>query len=190
MDENSQPDLEQTQEEETVSYLPFHAINEFMRSDFRMEVIRTTLQALPSLPEEYRVSIDQMTRRYVSVPGFRNSAKAPAPVKARAMAKPFEEHPELVGSILAAWSAAHPELRSRVYEFLTGRGMEILPPEADRSQLPGFLPTWPKAQPLETLTEAFEAENPGEAGSDDVTLMIVWLTGRLPFAEEEDEAEA
>ena len=38
----------------TAQFLPFHAVNEFMRDDYRLEVIRSTLNALPGLPENYR----------------------------------------------------------------------------------------------------------------------------------------
>lgn len=188
MDDNSYDEIEQSEghSEEEVAFLPFHAINEFMRSDYRLEVIRTTLQALGSLPEEHRAPINQMTRRYVSVPGFRNSAKAPVPVRARGMVEPFENNPELVAHILSAWSASRPELRQAVYEFLAHKGFELLPPEADRKQLPGFLTTWPEEHNLEALTEAFEESHPEfQASSDDITLMMVWLAGRLPYPQAE-----
>ena len=30
--------------DETLEYLPFHAINEFMRDDYRLEVVRSTIR--------------------------------------------------------------------------------------------------------------------------------------------------
>ncbi len=40
-------------DDKTTQFLPFHAINEFMRDDYRAIVIRSTLNALSTLPAEY-----------------------------------------------------------------------------------------------------------------------------------------
>lgn len=179
-------------DDQTVGFLPFHAINEFMRPDYRQEVVRSALQALPNLPENFRVTIDGMTKKVVHVPGFRNSVKAPTSVKVRPMAEAFEKSPELVAAILSAWSEARTGLRQQVYDLLVARGWEVLPPETDRTVLPGFLTRWPRQEEFEILNEAFAEKYPSaQASSDDVSLMIVWLSGRLPYelVDNEDEAE-
>lgn len=179
--------------DEHIHYLPFHALNEFMNSEYRLNVVRLALSALPRLGNEYRAPVDRLTRQYVQVPGFRNSAKAPVPVKARSIAGSFEKSPELVANIVAAWAASLPDLRQKVYDLLVERGWEVLPPEADRRRLPGFLPTWPRGEDFEVLNNAFKEKYPdSDASSDDVSLMVVWLSGRLPYAvegEDEDEGE-
>lgn len=171
-------------------FLPFHAINEFMRPDFRLQVVRAALNALPALPEDIRLPVDRMTRQVVRVPGFRNSMKAPASLKARPMAEAFEKSPELVAAVLAAWAEAHPDLRQKVYDLLVSRGWEMLPPEADRRELPGFLTVWPKGEEFEVLNKAFEEKYP-DAGetTDNVSLMIVWISTRLPYEVEGDDEE-
>jgi hypothetical protein len=126
------------------------------------------------------------------VPGFRNSAKAPARVKAIAIVKAFEKSPDLVAAILSAWSEAQGEFRQQVYDFLTAREWKMLPPEADRTKLPGFLTVWLTGEDFETLYDAFIETHPDhQPGIDDLSLMIVWLSGRLPFrkASEEDAEE-
>ena len=174
-------------EEKKVAFLPFHAVNEFMVDDYRLRVVRSALQSLPNLPETLRDPIDQLTRQIVRVPGFRNSLKAPAQLKARPMAEAFEKNPELVAAILAAWAETQIELRIKVFDLLKARGWEVLPPDADRTVLPGFLTRWPKGETFEVLNEAFEAMYPGtEASSDDVSLMVVWLSGRLPYQFEDE----
>ena len=173
-------------------FLPFHAINEFMRTDFRAEVVRSALQALPSLPEDQRAQIDKLTRRVVKVPGFRNSTKAPASLRVKPTAEAFEKSAGLVAAILSAWSVAHPDLRAEVFDLLTERGWEILPAETDRTKLPGFLSRWPKGEDFETLTAAYAERYPESvASSDEVSLMVVWLSGRLPYelAGDDDEEE-
>ncbi len=145
---------------QTVELLPFHAINEFMRNDFRLGVVRSTLSALPTLPGNYRATLDRLTKKYVKVPGFRNSEKAPSMVKAVPMAEAFEKNPDLAGAVLGAWVESHTELRQMAYDFLTGRGWEVLPLQADRVKLGGFFVTWPKEESFEVLAPAFTEKFP------------------------------
>jgi hypothetical protein len=180
-------------EEEEVAFLPFHALNEFMRDDYRLDVIRFTLSALPELPEQFRTPVERLTHQVVKVPGFRNSEKAPLGKRLRPTASAFEKSPALVVAILAAWAEGHPELRQQVFDLLIARGWDVLPPEADRTQLPGWLTRWPEGESFESIGEAFAERYPGvEANLDDISLMVVWLLVRLPYdivSEDEDEAE-
>jgi hypothetical protein len=135
---------------QSVELLPFHAINQFMRNDFRLSVVRSTLSALPNLPGNNRATIDRLTKKYVKVPGFRHSDKAPTAVKAIPLAEAFEKRPELAAAVMAAWVENHIDLRQKVYDFLTSRAWEVLPLEADRVKLGGFFITWPKDEDFET----------------------------------------
>lgn len=172
-------------------FLPFHAINEFMRPDYRLTVVRAALQAAPSMPEELRQPLDRLVKKAVKVPGFRDGSKAPTPLKVRPAAEAFEKSPDLVGAILAIWAQSLPELRQQVHDLLVEKGWEILPAEANRAKLPGFMTVWPKGQNFEALNQAFHQKYPAvEASSDDISLMVVWISGRLPYATEgEDEDE-
>lgn len=171
---------------ESIEYLPFHALNNFMQNDYRAAVIRETLQNLQKLPSEQQARLNKLTRQYVKVPGFRNSAKAPVAIRARAIAEEFEEAPELVAVTIGAWADANHALRDQMYALLRGRGWDVLPPEADRTQLPGFLPSWPEGENYDTISEAFRASYPeSEAEDDDMRLMSVWISGRLPYLQEE-----
>lgn len=169
-------------------FLPFHAINEFMRHDFRVKVVRNTLNALPSLPDELRTPINRLTRVIVKVPGFRNSTKAPASVRVKPTSEAFEKNPELVAAILAAWAETNPQLRQQVYDLLVARDWHVLPPQADRTRLPGFITKWPKDENFEAVNAAFTEMYPQvQADSDDVSLMVVWLSTRLPYESEGDD---
>lgn len=177
-------------DDQTVEYLPFHAVNEFMRSDYRLLVVRDTLGALSALPDGFRIPIDQLTRSIVQVPGFRNSAKAPLGKRVKPTAEAFEKSPQMAAAILSAWAEAHPGLRQQVYDLLVERQWEVLPPESDRTQLPGFMITWPKGEDFEQLTKAFTEKYPtGNVTNDDVSLMVVWVSVRLPYQFEDDEEE-
>jgi hypothetical protein len=146
-----------------------------------MILLRNTLIALPDLTPKTQASINKLTKKHVKVPGFRNSSKAPATVKAVSMVKPFEKHPKLVGAILSAWAEANPELREQIFEILSGFGWKLLPQEADRTRLPGFLTQWPEEDDYENIYDRFtESYQDSEYGIDDVSLMAVWLALRLP----------
>jgi hypothetical protein len=177
-------------DEKKVSFLPFHAINEFMTPEYRLVVVRSALEALPGLPESFRAPIDRLTRKHVQVTGFRNSLKAPLALKVRPLASAYEKNPELVAAVLSAWAEAHAGLRQRVYDLLKSRNWELLPPDTDRTKLPGFLTKWPKGEDFTTLNQAFVEKYPDDpAPSDDVSLMVVWLSGRLPYEMSEGNEE-
>jgi hypothetical protein len=195
----------------TAEYLPFHAINEFMRPDFRLSLIRETLNALPNLPDEHNDRINRLTKQLVKVPGFRNSEKAPTLMKVVPMSKSFEKSAELVAAILAAWAEVNSDLRLQVFNLLKDRGWAILsteqplcietlspeimqkwpvlPPEIDRTKLPGFYIRWPKGEDYEKLYDHYTKTYPTEEISiDKVSLMVVWLSLRLPYQMEEIES--
>lgn len=189
--------------ENQVDFLPFHAINEFMRSDFRLSVVKSALSALPSLPESHLNTINHLTKKLVKIPGFRHSDKAPTFVRAIPTAKAFEKNAELVAAVLAAWAESHASLRTQVFDVLVSRGWKtfpaemhtladvptlksaqdwgILPISADRAKIPGFLVYWPKVETFEVLYQSFTAKYPEtQASLDETSLMAVWLAMRLP----------
>lgn len=171
-----------------VAFVPFHALSRFMRDDYRLTVIRAALAALPGLSADVRRAVDRQIQRHVRVPGFRNSVKAPAALKVRPAAEAFEKQAELAAAILAAWAEAHSALRQQVFDLLAARGWELLPLEADRTKLPGFLTRWPPKEDFERLNQAFSGQYPDSpATSDDVSLMAVWVSGRLPLEAHDDE---
>jgi hypothetical protein len=169
------------EEKKQMQFIPFHAINEFMRSDFRISILRSTMQALPDLSSKTQSSLNKLTKKYVKVPGFRNSAKAPASVKAVGMVKPFEKEAKLVAEVLSAWVESNPELRTQVFEILTNFEWKLLPAEANRNRLPGFLMDWPEEEDYELIYKVYTEKYPkAEHGIDEVSLMAIWLSMRLP----------
>lgn len=173
--------------DQQAQFLPFHAINDFMRSDYRLEVIRTALNALGNLPDEFSAPIERLTRRLVQVPGFRNTAKAPIHLRVKPTAAAFEKSHQLVAAILHAWTATNPELSQQVYDLLISRNWEVLQPNIDRTKLPGFISRWPPKENFEILTNAFREMYPqAQTKDDDVNLMIVWISTRLPCLDEDE----
>lgn len=194
---------------EKTEFLPFHAINEYMRPDFRLKVIRDTLNAQSSMEEQLANEINQQIKKNVSIPGFRNSEKAPTMVKVVPTSKAFEKNPELVAIILSGWAELNTRLRGEVYSLLKEKGWKIFsedeaslssaqvtemvkgwpvfPIRMDRTKLPGFYSHWPKGQDFEALYKKYAELHPdSDASIDRVSLMAVWLTMRLPFQVDED----
>jgi len=174
------------------TFLPFHAINQFMVPEYRLSVLQRVFGGFEKLPNSRKAALTGLVKRQVSVPGFRNSGVAPAPLKAKSSVSAFERSAEFASQVIMAWSELNPELRQQVYDLLVARNWELLPAEADRTKLPGFLTTWPKGEDFDVLDKAFLEAHPDKTASDnDVRLMVVWLSGRLPYdmAEEESPAE-
>lgn len=162
---------------EKTEFLPFHAINEFMRPDFRLNVIRETLTTQTTLNESCVSNLNQQIKKNVTVPGFRNSDKAPALIKVLPTSKAFEKSPELVAAILSCWVEIHSELREQVFTLLKNRNWSIFPENEgieaislnlnvikewpifpvtmNRSKLPGFFTHWPKGEDFEELYKNF-----------------------------------
>lgn len=178
--------------DEQVEFLPFHAINEFMVAEYQYEVLRKVWSSLGELPADLRSDLVNTFKREAKIPGFRNANLAPAPLKARSSVTIFERDPEFTAAVLDAWARLHPDLMKQVADFLTSREWEVLPADANRRALPGFQTHWPAEENFETLDEAFRKANPKtEVSEDDLNLMIVWVSGRLPYKlPEGEETEA
>jgi hypothetical protein len=178
-------------DDKRIAYFPFSAINEYMLPEFRLDVIGKVLRGLDNLSGARRSTLNNMIKRYISVPGFRNSSAAPVGVKIRSAVSPFERHADFVATLLQGWCELHPDLGTRVHTMLQNRTFEgVLPLEADRSKLPGFQTNWPKVETYESLDQAFYDSNPGfEVESNDIRLMVVWLVNRLPFDLFDDDSE-
>lgn len=168
---------------EQEEYLPFHAINEFMRDDYRITVITEVLSKVDEFPPEKRSYIGKLISKFVLVQGFRNSNMAPVPKKAKASVTLFEHSPEYVGLIIEGWRSMHDELAKVVFEILSEHNWPNLPAlDVDRSELPGFQVHWPREDSFETLIAAVKEKAPALQESDDnISLMSVWMGNRLPY---------
>jgi hypothetical protein len=189
---------------EKTEFLPFHAINEYMRPDFRLNVIRETLSAQATLEQHLSNDLNQQLKKNVTVPGFRSSDKAPALVKVLPTSKAFEKNPDLVAVLISCWAEIQSKLREQAYSVLKERRWPLFPenedpaPTAsitetikewpvfpitmDRAKLPGFYIHWPKGEDFEALYKTFsELYSDSDASIDKVSLMMVWLSMRLPL---------
>jgi len=174
--------------DQQVQFFPFHGINEFMLNDYRQSVIHKVFSSLDKLPPDQRSRLVGSIKRLVQVPGFRNSALAPLPLKLKGGITAFEKYPQFTAQVLEAWATLEGDLRQQVFELLKSRGWELLPIETDRSKLPGFLIHWPKDETYEIINQAYNEMFPSStAHENDVRLMTVWLADRLPIELDDQE---
>lgn len=173
-----------------VQFVPFHAINQFMIPEYRLEIIQKVLTHLGDLPADRKNRILNLIKQHVKLPGFRNSMLAPMPIKIKGSVPIFEKRSDFAAQFLMAWSELNLELRQQAYDMLVERKWELLPVDTDCTKLPGFLTHWPKEETYDVLDAAFLAKYPDVKARDyDVRLMVVWLSGRLPFDMVETEEE-
>lgn len=167
---------------EKITFLPFHAINEFMLPDYQKHILRTVFANINQFGEDTQKEINVLSRKLLKIQGFKNSVQAPLNLKVNAAIPAFEKSPQFVAVCIYAWQNLNQELANKVWDLLTQRSWILLPVEADRRKLPGFMIEWPEQDPFEVLTSAFHEMFPdGEESEYDITLMMVWLSTRLPY---------
>lgn len=172
-----------------VAFFPFNGLNQFMLPEFRHEVLYAVMSRLDQLPPVIKSRIVVLTRRYLQLPGFRNPALAPVGIKTKGAVAPFEKSAEFAAAVLAAWAELNSDLMSQVYHLLQDRGWELLPLDADRTKVPGFLTRWPASETYDILNQTFSEKFPDTKASENaVRLMAVWVSGRLPFEKVDPES--
>ena len=176
MTENTQ------QTDQYEEYLPFNAINEFMRDDYRLIILHETITHLNDANPEQQKEISKLISQYIKIPGFRKSNLAPAPMKAKNAVVLFQQSAAFSSKIVETWSSLHPKLKETVWTVLTEKGWEPAPIDIDRTVLPGFQTHWPKADTFEAINTAVRALAPDLSETDDdISLMAVWIGNRLPY---------
>lgn len=163
-------------------FLPWSAINAFMLEDFQLEVLKDVLTGYEHIDSDMRKSLNAQIKRGVSVPGFRNAISAPISIRIKNSITLFEKNADFAGNVLSAWATIYTDLAQKIHPFLESRGWKILPIEATREKLPGFMTQWPDEDDFDVLTTEFHETYPQENYTDNqISLMCVWLSGRLPY---------
>jgi hypothetical protein len=180
-------------DEKKIQVLPFHAVNEFMREDYRLDVLHEVFTGLEQCTPLQKQLITRMFAKNVNIPGFRNSGQAPLAIKIKNSPTLFERSHEFSATIMECWSNLHPELKLAMQTLLTERGWTLQPLDDDRCLLPGFQIDWPKADNFESLINGIHETHPDMNESDDnISLMAVWVGNKLPynlFSEDENKEE-
>jgi hypothetical protein len=174
-----------------IEFLPFAAINNFMLPEYRSQVLGKVFSGLSRQTNRNAGMLKSLIKKYIRVPGFRDSSHAPALLIARNADQAFEESSDFAARTIACWADLNQGLAGEVFALLNERKWEeILPLDADRAAMPGFLTRWPENESFDTILASYKEKFPDAKSEDnDISLMTVWLSGRLPFYSEAEEEE-
>ena len=165
-------------ENETLS---FKTINVFIERDFLESKLEEILQAKDELPKEEQIDFNNHFRKFVSVLGFRNPLRAPRQLQVNAYASAFEEKEEVVPFTLSTWTNLNQDFAKQVKGWLDSEDWENLSLERSFEDSDGFRDNWPEGVTFEKLSKKFQKDHPDvEFETDDLTLMILWISGQLP----------
>lgn len=168
-------------EEQKITFIPFNAINEFMLDDYRRQVISEVLESRRQ-DGDAKSTLDKVIKQAVFVPGFRNPVSAPVTLLTNPLITAFEKKPKVTATVLQIWAKAHTDLAVQVGDLLKSDHWEIFPIDTDHLKLPGFYPSWPDDSNFDTIFNEFRERYPDSTViQNDVALMTVWLSNRLPF---------
>jgi len=166
------------------SSLPLISLNVFLLPDFRREILTTVLYQKDDLSPDNTQELRQAIREFVKISGFRNPLAAPQALQVRAMESPFEKESRFVKAILSSWADINSDLQAKVQAVLPELGFEpndqaLLYPDPENA----FAVGWPEDLSFEKLADLVKQKTETDASSNEISLMTVWLTGRLPGSE-------
>lgn len=168
--------------EKKAPFLPFHAVNEFMRDDYRLSILQEVMTHLEDCDKDKIMRINRLFVKAVQIPGFRNSSLAPVAVRIKHSVDLFKKSPEFSALMIECWSERHQVLKQAVWQILDAKNWKPLPTQADRTQLTGFMVNWPKGDTFDHLSKLINESNPEMNESDDnISLMVVWVGNKLPY---------
>ena len=163
-------------------FIPFHAVNEFMRDDYRLSILQEVMSHLEDCNKDKIMRVNRLFVKGVQIPGFRNSSLAPVAVRIKHCVGLFEKSHEFAALMIECWSERHRGLKQAVWQLLDARNWKPFPIEVDRTQLPGFMVNWPKGDTFDQFIKSITESNPELNESDDnISLMVVWVGNKLPY---------
>jgi hypothetical protein len=168
--------------EKKAEFLPFHAVNEFMRDDYKFSILQEVMTHFEDCDKDKIMRVNRIFVKWVQIPGFRNSSLAPVAARIKHSVGLFEKLPDFAALMIECWSERHQELKQAVWQILDAKNWKPLPSEADRTQLPGFMLDWPKGDTFDLFIKAINESKPELNESDDnISLMVVWVGNKLPY---------
>jgi hypothetical protein len=166
----------------TKEILPFKSINVYIEREYLEKVVKNILEGVGKLNKEEQVRFSQNFRKYISVLGFRNPLRAPLSLQVNAFASAFEGKDEVIPFSLTTWSKVNSELADKVQSWLESEGWEDLALARDFEEDNGFVLDWPDDLSFDQVEKNFQKAHPDfEYDRDDLILMVLWITGKLPI---------
>lgn len=163
---------------------PYKAINVFIDHDYLQNLIERVLVNIKELPKQDQIDFSQTFRHYVKVLGFRNPTQAPLPLQVKSYVEAFEDKEEIIPFTLSVWTKIEHDLAKKVKAWLEKKGWDNLSLERKFSESDGFSSNWPSELTIEKLSEEFTEDHPDlKFDQDDIILMILWISGKLPIGD-------
>jgi len=165
----------------TIETVPFKAINVYVNQDYLESILTAVLTDYKKLSKDQQIEFTRFLRKYVTILGFRDPARAPLSLQVNALAKAFEEKDEVVPYVLSIWAKTHEALAADVKAWLEEKKFENLATEREYAEGAGFTPDFPEKLSFDKLEKDFAKANPdAKYERDDLILMVLWISGRLP----------
>lgn len=162
-------------------YLPFIAINVFIQRDYLEKVLKEVLEGISTLSKEEQIAFNGFFRKNIKILGFRNPLRAPLSLQVNAYASAFEENEDVIPFTLTTWVKIKSDLAKKVTAWLDSEGWEELAVERTIEEHQGFTSDWPEDLTFDDIEEKFKEANPKEEFlRDDLILMVLWISGKLP----------
>lgn len=162
-------------------YLPYKSVNVFITHEYLGKVTREILTGYKQLSKENAKSFIVQFREHVNVLGFRNVIRAPLSLQINAYTSAFEGKNDVVPFTLSTWALINSGLASEVKSWLKTEGWDCLSEVRHYNDSEGFLQDWPKKLSFTKLVKNFKKAKPNvEFEDDDLILMVIWISGKLP----------
>lgn len=162
-------------------YLPYKTINVFIERDHLQKILESILQNIKTLPKDDQISFGNFFREHVEIFGFRNPMRAPLPLQINAFVRAFEDKDEVIPFTLSTWTKINENFSKIVKEWLNSKGWKELRFEKKFDETEGFTRDWPENLTFENLKEEFnKVQKDLEYEDNDLMLMIMWISGKLP----------
>lgn len=166
---------------ETKEILSYRAINVFIEREYLEKIISFILKNAKSLPKEDQIEFNSHFNKYVKILGFRNPLRAPLSLQINGLTTAFEEKEEIIPKVLTTWTILNSPFSKIVSSWLEAEGWNNLKFKRIYSPEEGFIADWPKNFSFDQLDENFKKANPElKYEKNDLILMALWLSGKLP----------
>ena len=104
--------------------VPYKTINVFIEQEYLKDVLEKTIQGVTRLSKNDQISFVKFFKKYITVLGFRDPARAPLQLRVNALASAFEEKDEVIPYTLSVWAKANKKLAKNVKGLVGRRRLE------------------------------------------------------------------
>lgn len=166
------------------NFQPMIALNVYLEPYFRQEILDKVLAQRTKLPEQAQRDLSAIFRSEIQIRGFRNPLAAPHGLLVKESEKKFEKDSRFLRVILSAWVSTLDFDPQELSAALTELGFvpsEVAAEFEDPEN--ALLEGWPAGLSYADLEQKVSEKVPSlKISQNELALLTIWLTGRLPGA--------